>query len=140
MQSCPGHPLQAAPQKGRRMMIYLRTVFWFQVEQYASQQLTPVMIISYEMLLRNFEVIEKLGFDLLVCDEAHRLKNPAIKTTHLLASLPCKKRILVTGTPLQNDLQVSRNNSKLYFLSHHETVFFSSCSAKGTVVKSMPIF
>lgn len=51
-------------------------------------------------------MIEKLGFDLLVCDEAHRLKNPAIKTTHLLANLTCKKRVLMTGTPIQNDLQV----------------------------------
>ncbi|XP_063869839.1 DNA repair and recombination protein RAD54B-like isoform X1 [Scylla paramamosain] len=75
------------------------------VEQYTSQQHTPVMIISYEMFLRNSEVIEKIGFDLIICDEAHRLKNPAIKTTHLLASLPCKRRILVTGTPIQNDLQ-----------------------------------
>lgn len=75
------------------------------VEQFASQQNTPVMIISYEMFIRSSEVIEKLGFDLLVCDEAHRLKNPAIKTTHLLASLPCRRRILMTGTPIQNDLQ-----------------------------------
>ncbi|KAG0717924.1 DNA repair and recombination protein RAD54B [Chionoecetes opilio] len=75
------------------------------VEQYASLQHMPVMIISYEMFLRSSEVVEKLGFDLIVCDEAHRLKNPAIKTTHLLASLPCKRRILVTGTPIQNDLQ-----------------------------------
>lgn len=81
--------------------------FSLQVEQYASQQNTPVMIISYEMFLRSSEAVEKLGFDLIVCDEAHRLKNPAIKTTHLLASLPCKKRILLTGTPIQNDLQVS---------------------------------
>lgn len=77
-----------------------------QVEQFASQQNIPVMIISYEMFVRGSEVIEKLGFDLLVCDEAHRLKNPAIKTTHLLASLPCRRRILMTGTPIQNDLQV----------------------------------
>lgn len=64
------------------------------------------MIISYEMFLRGAQVIEKLGFDLLVCDEAHRLKNPTIKTTNLLASLPCRRRVLMTGTPIQNDLQV----------------------------------
>lgn len=78
------------------------------VEHFASQQHTPVMIISYEMFVRSSQVIEKLGFDLLVCDEAHRLKNPGIKTTHLLASLPCKRRVLMTGTPVQNDLQVGR--------------------------------
>lgn len=43
--------------------------------------------------------------DLLVCDEAHRIKNSNIKTAQVLNQLNCKKKILLTGTPLQNDLQ-----------------------------------
>ena len=37
------------------------------------------MIISYEMFLRNVDAIKKLNFDLLVCDEGHRLKNTNVK-------------------------------------------------------------
>lgn len=42
---------------------------------------------------------------LSVCDEAHRLKNRENQTSKALFSLPCKRRVLLTGTPMQNDLQ-----------------------------------
>ena len=42
--------------------------------------------------------------DLLICDEAHRLKNDATATTMALAQLPCRRRVLLSGTPMQNDL------------------------------------
>ena len=43
--------------------------------------------------------------DLLICDEAHRLKNDATLTNRALAGLACKRRVLLSGTPMQNDLQ-----------------------------------
>nr|KAF6405548.1 hypothetical protein HJG63_016347 [Rousettus aegyptiacus] len=60
---------------------------------------------SYEMLLRSLDQIKNIKFDLLICDEGHRLKNSTIKTTTALISLSCEKRIILTGTPVQNDLQ-----------------------------------
>ncbi|KAL0271284.1 UNVERIFIED_CONTAM: hypothetical protein PYX00_008424 [Menopon gallinae] len=65
----------------------------------------PVMIISYEMFVRYYDDIKNISFDLLVCDEGHRLKNSNIRTTQLLRSLNCPRRILLTGTPIQNDLK-----------------------------------
>ena len=38
------------------------------------------MIISYEMFLRSVEEVRNIKFGLVICDEAHRLKNTAIKT------------------------------------------------------------
>lgn len=75
------------------------------VELFATQQQAQIMIISYEMFMRSAEFVATQQFDLLLCDEGHRLKNSNIKTTSLLLNLPCKKRIILTGTPLQNDLQ-----------------------------------
>ena len=63
------------------------------------------MIISYEMLLRNIDAVQKCGFDLLICDEAHRLKNSSTKTATAMMSVGTKRRIALTGTPIQNDLQ-----------------------------------
>lgn len=54
---------------------------------------------------RYFEDISSISFDMLVCDEGHRLKNNSIRTTQLLRSLNCPRRILLTGTPIQNDLK-----------------------------------
>ncbi|XP_033229530.1 DNA repair and recombination protein RAD54B-like [Belonocnema kinseyi] len=64
-----------------------------------------VMIISYEMFVRNVEEINEIGFDLLICDEGHRLKNSELKSLKSLNQLRCRRRILLTGTPVQNDLQ-----------------------------------
>lgn len=49
------------------------------------------------MLLRSLDQIKNIKFDLLICDEGHRLKNSAIKTTTALISLACEKRIILTG-------------------------------------------
>ncbi|XP_019488534.1 PREDICTED: DNA repair and recombination protein RAD54B-like [Hipposideros armiger] len=75
------------------------------VEEFIKSPFYSVLIISYEMLLRSLDQIKNIKFDLLICDEGHRLKNSAIKTTTALSSLSCEKRIVLTGTPVQNDLQ-----------------------------------
>ncbi|XP_062836241.1 DNA repair and recombination protein RAD54B isoform X2 [Anolis carolinensis] len=75
------------------------------VEEFINSPLYSVLIISYEMLLRSLDQIQKTEFSLVICDEGHRLKNSSIKTTNALVSLPCEKKIILTGTPVQNDLQ-----------------------------------
>ena len=67
---------------------------------------TAVLILSYE----TFRIHEKLFHrgahqcDLLICDEAHRLKNKETKTAKALHALTTRRRILLSGTPIQNDL------------------------------------
>uniref|UniRef100_A0A8C6LVX4 GTP binding protein overexpressed in skeletal muscle n=1 Tax=Nothobranchius furzeri TaxID=105023 RepID=A0A8C6LVX4_NOTFU len=73
------------------------------VEQFVSSPLHNVLVISYEMLLRCLE--QKVEFGLVICDEGHRLKNSSIKTSSALSSLTCQRRVILTGTPVQNDLQ-----------------------------------
>lgn len=72
---------------------------------FKKQIRNSIMIISYEMLIKYQQEIEQIAFDLIICDEGHRLKNNDIKTTKVLSNLNCKRRILLTGTPVQNDLQ-----------------------------------
>ncbi|XP_076009862.1 DNA repair and recombination protein RAD54B [Genypterus blacodes] len=75
------------------------------VEQFVASPLHSVLVISYEMLLRSLEQVQKLEFSLVICDEGHRLKNSSIKTSSALSRLSCRRRVILTGTPVQNDLQ-----------------------------------
>ncbi|XP_060906556.1 DNA repair and recombination protein RAD54B [Labrus mixtus] len=75
------------------------------IEQFVLSPLHSVLVISYEMLLRCLEQVQKVEFGLIICDEGHRLKNSTIKTSSALCSLSCTRRVILTGTPVQNDLQ-----------------------------------
>ncbi|XP_077432502.1 DNA repair and recombination protein RAD54B isoform X2 [Vanacampus margaritifer] len=75
------------------------------IEQFVLSPLHNVLVISYEMLLRCLEQAQKVEFGLIICDEGHRLKNSSIKTSSALSSLSCTRRVILTGTPVQNDLQ-----------------------------------
>ncbi|XP_075321567.1 DNA repair and recombination protein RAD54B isoform X3 [Odontesthes bonariensis] len=75
------------------------------IEHFTLSPLHSVLVISYEMLLRCLEQVQKVDFGLLICDEGHRLKNSSIKTSSALSSLSCERRVILTGTPVQNDLQ-----------------------------------
>ena len=46
----------------------------------------------------------KNPYGVLVCDEAHRLKNTETKVWKELIQIEAKTKIMVTGTPVQNDL------------------------------------
>lgn len=45
-----------------------------------------------------------LQVELIVCDEAHRLKNLDSQTSLALRKCGTRKRLLLTGTPIQNNL------------------------------------
>lgn len=42
--------------------------------------------------------------DMLICDEAHKLKNAESELAKSLSNLPGRKRVLLSGTPMQNEL------------------------------------
>ncbi|KAF4321715.1 hypothetical protein BBO99_00001673 [Phytophthora kernoviae] len=66
-----------------------------------------VLIISYETFRMHAQKFADTPCccDLLVCDEAHRLKNASSQINRALSSLACRKRVLLSGTPMQNDLE-----------------------------------
>ncbi|KAF8170206.1 SNF2 family N-terminal domain-containing protein [Mycena galopus ATCC 62051] len=72
--------------------------------QHAKNQ--HVLIIGYERLRT---VIEQLAYcvppiGLIVCDEGHRLKSANNKTTTMFEALRTTRRVILSGTPIQNDL------------------------------------
>lgn len=64
----------------------------------------PVIIVSYETLRLNVEELRHTKIGLMLCDEGHRLKNGDSRTFASLNNLNVTRRVILSGTPIQNDL------------------------------------
>ncbi len=67
----------------------------------------PILIASLDTAktASNREAIARRGFDMLVVDEAHRLRNHLTQAWKFIDSLSLKYLLLLTATPVQNDLR-----------------------------------
>lgn len=63
-----------------------------------------VVVTSYEISLIDFSYLKSIAWSYLVVDEGHRLKNANCLLFTKLKALDVSNRILLTGTPLQNNL------------------------------------
>ncbi|EDV20568.1 uncharacterized protein TRIADDRAFT_60972 [Trichoplax adhaerens] len=63
-----------------------------------------VCVTTYEMMLREKAVFKKFIWRYLIIDEAHRIKNEKSKLSEIVRELKSVNRLLLTGTPLQNNL------------------------------------
>lgn len=59
-------------------------------------------IINYELVRRDMDELLKLRPDLIILDEAQRIKNWRAKTAMMVKSLPSRYAFVLTGTPLEN--------------------------------------
>jgi len=89
-------------------------------------------IASYGVALHDIEYLNKAGFDLIILDEAQRIKNWKTKTARNLKKLQSQYAIVLTGTPLENKLEELhsiiefidsyRLGALFRFLDKHQTV------------------
>jgi len=65
-----------------------------------------VIVTTYDMATKptDNKFLRRLNADVVVCDEGHVLKNGATQKNQALDRIPAKFRLLLTGTPLQNNL------------------------------------
>ncbi|TPX60906.1 hypothetical protein PhCBS80983_g01424 [Powellomyces hirtus] len=65
-----------------------------------------VLLVHYETLARDCAFFKKIKFDVMICDEGHRLKNDSAATFEAFRKhLKVEHRIILTGTPLQNNVR-----------------------------------
>lgn len=64
----------------------------------------PVKIANYELLVRDAELLDELAlqFDLVVLDEAQRIKNRSSTTSKVVRSIARSRNWALTGTPVEN--------------------------------------
>ncbi|KAL7890071.1 hypothetical protein AOLI_G00023290 [Acnodon oligacanthus] len=74
------------------------------------QMMGGILLVSYatfifhRMTLTTYEGMD-FFWDCVICDEAHKLKNPATRTHKAVALTSAGFYILITGTPMQNNLR-----------------------------------
>ncbi|XP_024109843.2 chromodomain-helicase-DNA-binding protein 5 isoform X1 [Pongo abelii] len=64
-----------------------------------------VLLTSYELITIDQAILGSIEWACLVVDEAHRLKNNQSKFFRVLNSYKIDYKLLLTGTPLQNNLE-----------------------------------
>ena len=73
------------------------------LDQYAKP--TFYRLVNYEQVVRDREAVNAWKPDVIVLDEAQRIKNWASKTSREVKKLKSRYAIVLTGTPLENKLE-----------------------------------
>jgi len=68
-----------------------------------TEATAPVTIANYELLMRDRDVLDSgIHFDLVVLDEAQRIKNTGSTTSEIVRSISRTRSWALTGTPIEN--------------------------------------
>ena len=65
----------------------------------------PIVVTSYEIVMNDRQYLSRLQWKFIIIDEGHRIKNLNCKLIQELKSYDSANRLLLTGTPLQNNLR-----------------------------------
>ena len=84
--------------------------FFFKDDKKRELYKFNVLITTFEMIISDCMELREVPWRLCVIDEAHRLKNKNCKLLEGLRLLQLEHRVLLSGTPLQNNI------SELYSL------------------------
>jgi len=89
-------------------------------------------VCNYEQVFRDIMTIEEVNWDLIILDEAQRMKNWESLTSKTIRTLDSKFALVLTGTPLENKLEELYNiasfvaphrlGSAFSFMNKHRTV------------------
>nr|CAD1837346.1 unnamed protein product [Ananas comosus var. bracteatus] len=106
--------------------------------KYMSKQISPkfpIIVTSYEVALNDAKLLSHYKWKYVVVDEGHRLKNSKCILLRELRRLQIENKLLLTGTPLQNNLAElwSLLNFILpdIFSSHQEFESWFNLSGRG---------
>ncbi|KAJ9510927.1 hypothetical protein QJQ45_027848, partial [Haematococcus lacustris] len=102
----PPHPTPPHP-TGRRCVYYVGTKDE-RHRQYV-QEVAPknfnILVTTYEYIMRDRAKLSKIEWKYIIIDEAQRLKERQSKLSKDLDRFVGGRRLLLTGTPLQNELR-----------------------------------
>lgn len=71
---------------------------------YRSLQNANVVIATYDTVVNDISIFSSFEWSWVICDEAQAIKNPDSHRRQVIASLPRRRTIPMTGTPVENSL------------------------------------
>ncbi len=63
-----------------------------------------LIVTSYALLRRDYELFKNIPFHYIILDESQKIKNPHSQTAQVARMLKGKHRLVMTGTPIENNL------------------------------------
>lgn len=73
--------------------------------RYSEKSPFHVMITSYQMVVADASYLQKMKWQYMILDEAQAIKSSQSSRWKNLLSFHCRNRLLLTGTPIQNNMQ-----------------------------------
>ena len=64
-----------------------------------------VLVTSYSLVIQDQQYLQKIKWQYMILDEAQNIKNSSSARWKTLLSLHSRNRLLLTGTPIQNNMQ-----------------------------------
>lgn len=74
-----------------------------QILQFWQMPDPKILIVNYEQVKPHVKELNMLDFTIIAADEAHSLKNPSAVRAQSFAKLRAQRKIMLTGTPVENN-------------------------------------
>jgi superfamily II DNA or RNA helicase len=72
--------------------------------QFDAIDRSDIVLTTYPLIVRDIELHKARQYSLLVLDEAQNIKNSKTKAYEAAVEIPARRRLALTGTPMENNL------------------------------------
>jgi SNF2 family DNA or RNA helicase len=83
-------------------MRLLRIAGTSQVARLSDLRGHHAVLATYDAIVANLEAFQRIRWNVIACDEGHKLGNSATNKAKAIESLPARQKLIVTGSPMQN--------------------------------------
>ncbi|MXR32150.1 DEAD/DEAH box helicase [Pseudomonas sp. PICF6] len=71
---------------------------------YRELQRTSIVVTTYDTMVNDISIFSSFEWSWVICDEAQAIKNPDSNRRNAIISIPRRRTIPMTGTPVENSL------------------------------------